>query len=77
MDEKIEFNSAFESSPALSQLQAHMNPRQNTFTDWEVQKLLSKQVTSLCEHDTGEVISPILTRPKKDGWYRMTEFKTA
>ena len=48
-----------------------MNQSESTVIDYEVQKLLLKRVISQCEHDAGEVISPVFTRPKKDGSYRM------
>ena len=37
----------------------------------KVQKLLNKDVIEIANHETGQVISNIFTRPKKDGGYRM------
>ena len=47
------------------------SPQECEIIDSEVQKLISKQVISLCKHADGEVISPIFTRQKKDGTHRM------
>ena len=39
--------------------------------DLEIQNLLPKGVITKCEHETGEYISPIFTRQKTDGSYRL------
>ena len=38
-----------------------------TVVDPEVSKLLRKQAIEACDYEAGEYISPIFTRPKKDG----------
>ena len=63
---KIEFDCTIESLPVLSRPQSTMNQSESTVIDCEVQKLLLKRVISQCEHDAGEVISTVFTRPKKD-----------
>ena len=68
---KLEFDWTIESLPVLSRSQSTMNQSESTVIDCEVQTLLLRRVISQCEHDTGEVISPVFTRPKKDGSYRM------
>lgn len=67
----IEFDCAVESLPGLSRSQSNLNQSESTVIDCEVEKLLSKPVISQREHETGEVISPVFTGPKKDGSYRM------
>ena len=47
------------------------SPSKCQIIDSEVQKLVSKQVISCCEHTSGEVLSPVFTRQKKDGSHRM------
>ena len=39
--------------------------------DLEIKKLLDKRVTVECSKESGDFISPIFTRQKKDGTYRM------
>ena len=39
--------------------------------DLEIAQLLKKGVIQTCTHEVGEFISPIFTRPKKDGSHRM------
>ena len=43
----------------------------NKAVDDEIQKLLKKEVIAESAFEPGQVISPILVRPKKDGSYRM------
>ena len=37
----------------------------------EIENLLSKGVISVCDHEPGEVLSPVFTRGEKDGTQRM------
>ena len=50
--------------PKLSEIQA-------ASVDLEITQLLKKGVIQPCQHKAGEFISPIFTRPKKDGSLRM------
>jgi len=50
--------------PKLSQIQTES-------VDLEITQLLKKGVIQPCQHETGEFISPIFTRPTKDGSFRM------
>ena len=68
---KIEFDCSLDYLPSLSRSQSALNDRDSAVIDAEVQKMLGKKVISACEHVSGEVISPIFTRPKKDGSFRM------
>jgi hypothetical protein len=67
----IEFDCPHTFLPTLSRRQVTLNDAESLIIDNEVQKLLKKQVVSLCEHEPGEVLSPVFTRPKKDGSFRM------
>lgn len=51
--------------------QSHMSLSECNAVDKEIQMLLSKHVIVECNHKPGEFISPIFTRPKKDGSLRM------
>ena len=44
---------------------------QTEYVDTEVSNLLRKQAIEACDHEAGEYISLIFTRPKKDGSHRM------
>ena len=63
---KIEFDCTIERLPLLIRSQSTTNQSESTNIDCELQKLLLKSVSSQCEHDAGEVISPVFTRPRKD-----------
>lgn len=67
----IEFDCPYECLPTLSKRQAALNDAESGIIDAEVHKLLLKGVISRCTHEHGEVISPVFTRPKKDGTFRM------
>ena len=67
---KIDFTLEKSLNPPHKKL-SDFSPTECEIIDSEVQKLLSKQVISQCEHTKGEVISPIFTREKKDGTHRM------
>ena len=68
---KIEFSQTETiSNPPCKKL-SDFSLKECEIIDSEVQKLISKQVISHCNHTEGEVISPIFTRQKKDGTHRM------
>ena len=48
-----------------------LSEAQTESVDTEVSNLLRKQAIEACDHEAGEYISPIFTRPKKDGSHRM------
>ena len=50
---------------------AVLSETQTESVDTEVSNLLRKQAIEACDHEAGEYISPIFTRPKKDGSHRM------
>ena len=62
---KIEFDTI----PSLNKVMVHA-VLSETQTE-SVSNLLRKQAIEACDHEAGEHISPIFTRPKKDGSHRM------
>ena len=66
---KIEFDTI----PSLNKAMVHavLSETQTESVDTEVSNLLRKQAIEACDHEAGEYISPIFTRPKKDGSHRM------
>ena len=54
-----------------SKLQASLNKKEVEIIDSEIEKLLGKGVISPCQFAPNEVLSPVFTRPKKDGSHRM------
>ena len=66
---KIEFDTI----PRLNKVMVHavLSETQTESVDTEVSNLLRKQATEACDHEAGEYISPIFTRPKKDRSHRM------
>ena len=66
---KIEFHTI----PSLNKVMVHavLSETQTESVDTEVSNLLRKQAIQACDHEAGEYISPIFTRPKKDGSHRM------
>ena len=66
---KIEFDTI----PSLNKVMVHavLSETQTESVDTEVSNLLRKQAIEACDHEAGEYISPIFTRPKKDGSHRM------
>ena len=63
----------FDSPPM--QVKPFMQPKlseiQTESVDLEITQLLKKGVIQPCQHEAGEFISPIFSRPKKDGSFRM------
>ena len=51
--------------------QFNLAPSESEAVDLEISRLLEKNVIILSEHEYGEYISSIFTRPKKDGGHRM------
>ena len=66
---KIEFDTI----PSLNKVMVHavLSETQTESVDTEVSNLLRKQAIDACDHEAGEYISPIFTRPKKDGSHRI------
>ena len=66
---KIEFDTI----PSLNKVMVHavLSETQTESVDTEVSNLLRKQAIEACDHEAGEYISPIFTRPKEDGSHRM------
>ena len=52
-------------------MQTKLSEVQTESVDLELIQLLNKGVIQPCQHEAGEFISPIFTRPKKDGSFRM------
>ena len=52
-------------------MQTKLSEVQTESVDLEIVQLLRKGVIQPCQHEAGEFISPIFTRPKKDGSFRM------
>ena len=61
----------FEQPTPIKAHPVNFNKPETLAIDCEVQALLQKQVISECQHELGEFISPIFTRVKKDGSFRM------
>ena len=69
---KVEFDCPLDQLPQLSCTKSSVSSvKECEIIDAEIHKLMEKQVISPCEHCLGEVISPVFTRPKKDGSHRM------
>ena len=66
---KIEFDTI----PSLNKAMVHavLLETQTESVDTEVSNLLRKQAIEACDHEAGEYIFFIFTRPKKDGSHRM------
>ena len=52
-------------------MQTKLSEAQTESVDLEIFQLLRKGVIQPCQHEAGEFIPPIFTRPKKDGSFRM------
>ena len=63
-DLKIDF---FDKPQSHNTHQSHFSQSECIAIDKEIQILLTKSVIVKCNHKPGEFISPIFTRPKKDG----------
>ena len=63
--------------PSSSSPQPHLNKSEMAITDAEIVKLSrrkkkkKKKMISKCEHSPDQYLSPVFTRPKKDGTNRM------
>ena len=53
-------------------MQRHFSKTENKATDEEVTNLLKKEVITKSCPETGQVVSPIFVREKKDGSHRMS-----
>ena len=51
--------------------QTNLSKIETESVDLEIIQLLKKGVIQPCQHEVGESISPVFTRPKKDGSFRM------
>ena len=52
-------------------MQPKLSDFQSVSINLEIAQLLQKGVIQPCYHEAGEFISPVFTRPKKDGSFRM------
>ena len=52
-------------------MQTKLSEVQTESVDLEIIQLLKKGVIQPCQHEAGQCISPIFTRPKKDGSFRI------
>lgn len=68
---KIEFDTDINEDPPLTAVQPKLSDADCDIIDAEVQKLIDKRVLESSEHEEHEFISPVFTRPKKDGSFRM------
>lgn len=68
----LEFNKS-RSTPRSSPFknQPLLNKQEVKVIDSEIQKLSAKGVIEQCEFEPGQFVSPVFTRPKKDGTHRM------
>ena len=59
--------------PAFQTAQPRLNHKERKIIHSEIQKLAGKKILSVspCEARTDQILSPIFTRPKKDGSHRM------
>ena len=57
--------------PAVQPAQPRLNHKERKIIHSEIQKLAGKKILSPCEARTDQILSPIFTRPKKDGSHRM------
>ena len=66
---KIEFDTI----PRLNKVMVHavLSETETESVDTEVSNLLRKQAIEASDHEAGEYVSPIFTRPKKDRSHRM------
>ena len=55
-------------------MQTKLSEVQTESVDLEIIQLLKKGVIQPCQHEAGEFISPIFTRPKK-GWLLSNDFE--
>ena len=51
--------------------QCHMNTSEQLAIDMEISRLLALQVLVKSQHEEGEFLSTVFTRPKKSGGFRM------
>lgn len=70
---KIEFDSDLDELPALSSLHEtiQFTEKECSIISKEINTLEKRGIVSECEHTTGEVISTVFLREKKDGTWRM------
>ena len=68
---KVEFDSRPDVGMLSFPPQPRLHEHEIAAIDDEVQKLYLKKVITKCEPEEGQFISPVFTRPKKDGTFRM------
>ena len=68
---KLEFTCDEENLPKYVSAQPKLTPVEVSIINSEVDKLCLKGVISKCEPEADQFISPVFTRPKKDGSHRM------
>ena len=67
--QKIEFDTWLKQLKPL--IQPKLSDIQSVSIDLEIAQLLQKGIIQPCYHKAGEFISPVFTRPKKDGSFQM------
>ena len=67
---KLEFTDSTE-LPAAQSAQPGLNHRERKIIQAEIEKLAGKKVISTCDPRADQFLSPVFTRPKKDGSHRM------
>ena len=67
---KLEFTDSTE-LPAAQSAQPGLNHRERKIIQAEIEKLAGKKVITTCDPRADQFLSPVFTRPKKDGSHRM------
>ena len=60
-----------EEPPCTAYVENRFSKEESLEIEKEIQELIKKEVISICERKEGDFISPIFTRPKKDGKVRL------
>ena len=68
---RIEFDGDTESLPLISRTTPAMSASEGAVIGKEIENLLAKGVIASCKHHPQEVLSPVFTRKKKDGTFRV------
>ena len=73
LDSVSGYHIEFHSTPKqhMPPRQTHVALKEASALTAEIHKLLSKGVIAVAQHEDGEYLSPIFTRPKKDGSHRL------
>lgn len=68
---KLEFDCPASELHTPDLQQTKLNDTEKQAVDAEIEKLAKKRVISSCTSESGQFVSPVFTRPKKDGNHRM------